>query len=268
MRILPILGSLLLLAATGQANEASDWATQAQNPMADVMKLPIANQFEQGVGHKDGTEYTLALKPSMPSDVSENWILINRLNIPFIYQPGLVSGQQDAHGLGDIQYESFFGPAGERTLYWGIGPLVEIPSASNNALGSRKWSAGLGGLGTLVKGPFVAGLRANHLRSFAGGGNYPDVDLTTLQYFAYWNIGHGWSLGTSPINTANWEASSDEIWTVPVGGGIGKMVMNGRMPINLKLEAYHYVEQPVTGAEWSLLFEVQFLLPENILFKN
>ncbi len=268
MRALPILGSVLLLIATGLANESNDWAIQSQNPLADLLKCPLVNQFNQGAGYKDGTEYTLALNPSMPSKISDQWILINRLHIPFIYQPGLTSGQSDAHGLGDIQYESFYGPIGDRIFHWGIGPMIEIPSAFNNALGSRKWSAGLGGIGTVIKGPFVVGLRTNHLRSFAGGGNYPDIDLTTLEYFAYWNIGRGWSLGTSPINTANWEATSDEIWTVPVGGGIGKVIMNGRMPINFKLEAYHYIEQPATGAEWALLFEIQFLLPKDILFKN
>ena len=263
-----ILGTLLLLTATSVATEGSAWSMQVQNPMADVMKLPIGNQFNQGVGHKSGTEYTLSLNPSMPSDLSENWILINRLDIPFIYQPGLAAGQQDAHGLGDIQYESFYGPAGKRTVYWGVGPLFEIPSATDSTLGSKKWSAGLGGIGIVEKGSFVGGVRANHLRSFAGGGSKPDVDRTTLEYFAHWNFARGWSIGTAPVNIANWEASADETWTIPIGGGIGKTVMNGRMPIHFTLEAYHYLEQPSSGADWQLTFEIHFLFPEDALFKK
>lgn len=268
MKTITTLITSLLIAGTSLAKEMTDWAMLAQNPMADLIQLPIENHFSQGVGHKNGTEYVLNLKPTIPSELSADWILINRIDVPFIYQPGLVPGDGDSHGLGDIQYESFYGPAGTRTFYWGLGPLFEIPTATDNSLGSQKWSAGLGGVGTFVKGPWVVGARANHLMSFAGGSDHPDVDRTTLEYFAYLNLGHGWSLGTSPINTANWEAPQDDVWTVPVGGGIGKVVMNGRAPINFKLEAYHYIEQPVTGAEWQLLFEIQFLLPEDIFFKK
>ncbi|MEA2068952.1 MAG: neuromedin U [Verrucomicrobiota bacterium] len=256
------------MAVPALAKEPGNWAQLAQNPMADVMKLPVVNQFNQGVGHKEGTEYILSFKPSMVSDLSNDWNLVNRFDVPFIYQPGLAPGNSDAHGLGDIRYESFYGPSGERTFYWGIGPLLEIPSATDNTFSTKKWSTGLGGTGTVAKGPFVIGARANHLWSFAGDGNEPDVNRSTIEYFAYCNLGRGWSLGTSPINIANWEAPQDETWTIPIGGGIGKVLMNGRQPINLKLEAYHYAEQPATGAEWQLLFEIQFLFNEEILFKN
>ncbi len=268
MKILTSFFFMLIASTSVIAQDPSDWAKQAQNPMADLMSLPIENHFNAGVGHKDGLEYVLNLKPSMPSRLSEGWIMINRLDIPLIYQPGLVSGERDSHGLGDITYESFYGPSGKRNVYWGIGPLVQIPSSTDNSLGSQKWSAGLGGVGLVERDSWLVGLRANHLCSFAGGGNHPDVDLSTFEYFAYYNFGQGWSIGTSPINTANWGAAQNETWTVPIGGGIGKVVMSGRMPINFKLEAYHYVEAPANTADWSLLFEIQFLLPEEALFKK
>lgn len=257
----------LLVSATALAKEANEWAQRSQNPMADVMNLPVANRFDQGVGHTDGTQYTLAFRPTMASGVSRNWTMVSRFDVPFIYRPGLAPGEPADHGLGDIQYESFYGPAGWRRFYWGAGPLVEIPSATDSGLSTRKWSAGLGGTATYASGAWVAGLRANHLWSFAGSGNR-DVNRSTIEYFAYYNFSHGWWIGTAPENTADWEQPAEAVWTVPVGGGFGKVLSNGRQAVNLKLEAYHYVEQPATGAEWTASFEIEWLFDQNSFFKH
>ena len=260
--------SILLATATAMAGNSTDWAIQSQNPMADILKLPLQNNFNSGTGHKSQTEYRLNLKPSMPSDLSSDWTLVNRLDIPFIYQPGRVSGEKDSFGLGDTTYESFYGPAGDRTLYWGAGPAFQIPTATDNQIGSKKWSAGLAATASMVKGPVVAGVRANHLWSFAGKDDRADINRTTFEYFAYWNLGSGWWIGTSPVNTADWDAIQSEVWTIPIGGGIGKIVMRGRTPINLKLEAYHYAEVQTGGADWSAVLSIEFLLPEDILYKQ
>ena len=257
----------LLVSATTFAKDAGEWAKMSQNPMADLMKLPVANRFDQGVGHKDGTQYTLAFRPTMASDVSRNWTMVSRFDVPFIYRPGLDSGSPDDHGLGDIQYESFYGPAGWRRIYWGVGPLFEIPSATDSGLGTQKWSAGIGGTAAYVSGAWVAGLRANHLWSFAGSGDQ-DVNRSTSEYVAYYNFSHGWWVGTDPENTADWEQPADSVWTVPVGGGFGKVVSKGKYAFNLKFEGYYFVEQPTTGAEWTAAFEIEWLFDKNSFFKT
>ncbi len=258
---------LCCLAATGpvQAKEPADWAGMAQNPLADVMKLSVDNRFDQG--NTGRTKYTLGLQPSFVSNFSKHWKMVNRLDLPIIYQPGIAPGENDSFGLGDTTYESFYAPVGQQIFHWGAGPAFQVPTATDNPLGTKKWSAGLAGAGLLAKGPLVAGLRANHLWSFAGKSDRPDVNLSTIEYFAYLNLGRGWWLGTDPVNTANWEAPQEERWTVPVGGGFGKVVMRGRQPVNLKLEAYSFVEAPSTGPDWTVLFGIQLLFPDNLLFK-
>ncbi len=263
-----VLSILLLLSgSTVFADDASDWAKRGQNPMAEIMQYPVENRFNTGYGHKDGTEYVLTFKPSMISDLSPEWMVVNRLDIPFIYRPAAESGQPDDHGLGDVTYESFYGPRGLRTFYWGIGPCLQLPSATDTGLSSQKWSAGIGATGTFAKGPLVGGILANHLWSFTGEKNEPDVNRSLIEYFAYFNFGNGWSIGTSAENSANWEAENNDIWSVPVGGGIGKVVSAKRWPLNLKLEAYRYIEAPSSGPEWSVIFEMQFLFSEQMLFK-
>lgn len=67
----------------------------------------------------------------------------------------------------------------------------------------------------------------------------------------------------NPIATANWEADrSKDIWTVPVGGGAGRLFRIGKLPVNVSVRAFDYVEKPEFGADWELRAQVQFLFPK------
>ncbi|MGA8279799.1 MAG: hypothetical protein WB853_02795 [Desulfobacterales bacterium] len=46
------------------------------------------------------------------------------------------------------------------------------------------------------------------------------------------------------------------------GGGVGKIVHFGRLPVNLQLQAYYNVATPDNGADWQLRFQFQFLFPK------
>jgi hypothetical protein len=67
---------------------------------------------------------------------------------------------------------------------------------------------------------------------------------------------------SAPIITANWEADSDNRWTVPVGGGFGKIFKIGDQPINAQLSGFRNVEHPQYGPEWSMRLQIQFLFPK------
>jgi hypothetical protein len=77
-----------------------------------------------------------------------------------------------------------------------------------------------------------------NLWSFAGEENRANVNAMTLQPFLNYNLPKGWYLTTSPLITANWEAVDDNRWTVPIGGGIGRIFKIGHQPINANLAAY------------------------------
>jgi len=67
----------------------------------------------------------------------------------------------------------------------------------------------------------------------------------------------------STIITANWLAASDDRWTVPIGGGLGKLFRLGKLPVNTQLAAYSNVVKPRQGGtDWQLRFQVQFLFPK------
>lgn len=48
----------------------------------------------------------------------------------------------------------------------------------------------------------------------------------------------GWFFTSSPIITTNWFAnSSRDVWTVPLGGGFGKIIHWRRLTMNLSVQA-------------------------------
>ena len=83
-----------------------------------------------------------------------------------------------------------------------------------------------------------------------------------MEPFLNYNLPQCWYLITDPVLTANWEANSSNRWTIPVGGGIGKLFTIGKQPINCRGEAYYNVEAPDAGPDWQMQFQLQFLFPK------
>ena len=84
-----------------------------------------------------------------------------------------------------------------------------------------------------------------------------------IQPFVNYNFSHGWYLTTSSVITTNWLTSSEDRWTLPIGGGFGKLFRLGKLPVNTQLAAYSNVVKPrQDGADWQLRFQVQFLFPK------
>jgi len=116
-----------------------------------------------------------------------------------------------------------------------------------------------------MHGPWVVGLLANNVWSFAGDSDRDDVNAMLLQYFINYNLPNGWYLTSAPIITANWEADSDNTWTVPVGGGVGKLTRVGKvgLPIDVLFQGFYNVEKPDDiGPDWSIRLQVKFLFPK------
>ena len=91
-----------------------------------------------------------------------------------------------------------------------------------------------------------------------------DVNLFIWQYFINYNIpgSNGLYLTTAPIITANWEADSGDRWTVPFGGGVGKIFNIGKQQVNGLVSAYYNVDKPEFGADWQLRLQLQLLFPK------
>jgi hypothetical protein len=108
----------------------------------------------------------------------------------------------------------------------------------------------------------VAGALINNVWSFAGAGDRQDVSALTLQPFFNYNLNDGWYINTAPIVTANWQAAAGNVWTVPIGGGFGRVFAIGRQPVNLSAAAFWNVVRPEGAADWTLRLQITLLFPK------
>jgi hypothetical protein len=143
-----------------------------------------------------------------------------------------------------------------------------FPTGTDEVLSTRKWAAGPTGVGLFIHGPWVVGLLANNLWSYAGNNDRKDVSQFLAQYFVNYNLPDAWYLTSSPIITANWEAEGKgNKWTVPVGGGFGKVFRIGKLPFNGNISAYSNIVRPDAGPDWTLRIQLALLLPRSIFTK-
>jgi hypothetical protein len=184
--------------------------------------------------------------------------------MPVIDQPDL-PGLDGAFGLGDVNQTLFFSPAAPSKVIWGAGPAFTLPTATDDVLGSGKWSAGLGVVALTMPGRWVIGALVSNQWSFAGDDERPDVNSMVLQYFINYNFEKGWYFSSAPINTANWEVDSEDRWTVPLGGGVGKIFKIGKQPMNAQVGVYYNVVTPdnLPSGDWSLRLQLQLLYPRK-----
>lgn len=243
-------------------SSADDLAKKAQNPVSDLISLPLQNNFDFGVGSKNGVRYTLNIQPVYPAKLNDNWNLINRPIIPLRYEPELAPGVGDVFGLGDIQYQAYLSPRNPSGIIWGAGAALAFPSATDDVLGTGKWTAGPGLVALKISGPWVLGALVNNTWSYAGDSSRSNVSLLFTQPIINYNLPKGWYLNSIPFITSNWEAPSGEQWTVPLGGGIGKVQRIGKIPFNFQLGAYWNAVKPDTGADWQLRFQIQAMFPK------
>jgi hypothetical protein len=244
-----------------------DLAAKTQNPVGAMYSLPLKFTFDYGA---DNGEVTfLNIQPVIPVTVGD-WNLINRVIMPIIDTPGMVPGLASmpspiegtgASGLGDINYSVYLSPAEPEKVIWGIGPSIMMDTATDDQLGSGKWSAGPTAVFLVQPKPWTLGLLGRQLWSFAGDSERTTVNQMLLEPFINFNLEGGWYLISDMIITANWKANSNNRWTVPLGGGFGKMFAIGDQKMNTKIEAYYNVEKPDGAPDWSFSWTLQFLFP-------
>jgi hypothetical protein len=254
-------------AAAGKTSQASELAKQSQNPVANLMSLPVEFNFNQDAGYRKNTQTIVNVKPVIPQQLSDDWNLIHRLIVPVIDQPKLSEESYSRFGLGDTVYQGFFSPTKKLggKLIWGVGPQVGLPTATDDVLGSDQWTLGPAAVALVMEGPWVAGaLVSNAWTVAANDSSRSNVRAMTLQPFVNYNMGEGWYVVSAPVITSNWAADqSGDAWTVPVGAGVGRVFHIGSQAVNLRVAGYYNAHRPDDASRWTLQFEINFLFPES-----
>ncbi len=248
--------------AMAQAQE-EDPAMKAQNPLANIISMPLQWNTDFGIGPDDRTASTLNIQPIYPMGLS-SWTLINRVIIPLPKMvPDVGQSSGSTTGLGDITLMNWFSPPAKGTFMWGVGPVTIWPSATDDALGSDKFSIGPSTVFVLSNPKFVVASIINAYWSVGGNSEAADVGIFYWQPIFSYFLPNKWYLNTAPVIVANLEAESGQKWTVPIGAGVGKMFTVGKLPLDLSAQAYSYVEKPDGGPGWMFRLQLKFIFPKS-----
>ena len=250
---------------TTTATTTSDDALRraAQNPVASLISVPLQNNTNFNVGANDRTQNLINIQPVIPFNVSKDWMVVVRIIQPIIWQPLPKAPTGGEFGIGDMSPTFFLGLRKPGKLIWGAGPVFVIPTATNDILGQGKFSIGPSIVALVQPQHWTVGALVNNVWSVAGSGGRPTVNQLLLQCILNYNLKKGWYLVSAPIITANWRASSGNIWTVPVGGGVGRIMRLGSQPLNLQVQVFGNAVHPAGTSPWGMRLQITLLYPKK-----
>ncbi len=249
-------------AAVSEQAQAEALQKATQNPVANLISVPLQNNTNFGFGPYNRDQDVLNIQPVIPAKLSEKWMLISRIIQPIVWQPYPNQNTGGEYGLGDMNPSFFLSPAKPGKVIWGVGPAFVIPTATSHYTGQGQFSIGPSVVALLQPPHWTIGALANNVWSVAGESGRAPVNQFLLQYFINYNMKKGWYLTMSPILTANWMADSGNVWTVPFGGGVGRIMKLGFQPVNISATFYGNAVYPAGTSPWSMRLQIAFLFPK------
>jgi hypothetical protein len=244
------------------ASEAAGLAKQLANPIASLTSVPFQMNMDFGIGlDNEGVKSTLNIQPVIPVSISAGANMISRTIVPVINLNEDVA-LDATFGLGDITQSFFFSPKKPTKggIVWGAGPVLLLPTATNDLLGGGKW--GIGPTFVVLKQAkgWTVGLLANQIWSVAGKNDREDISAAYMQPF----VNHTWpntvGVTLNLESTYNWKAKQ---WTIPMNLGVSKIVRLGKQLASIQGGVRYYFERPEFGPRWGLRSTFTLLFPKR-----
>lgn len=244
-------------AASG--NNDTDLAKKLSNPVADLISIPFQFNYDEGVGPSDAGVWKLNVQPVVPFTLNRDWNIISRTILPVIYQESPAPTLDDEFGLGDTVQSFFFSPKEPSDGWiWGVGPVFNLPTGTDDVLTSGKWGAGPTAVVLRQESGWTYGLLANHLWSFAGDDDRESLNVTFLQPFMAYTFPTATTVTLNTESTYDW---NDSQWTVPLNLMVSQLVRLGKLPVSVGVGGRWYADSPDGGPEWGARMIFTVLLP-------
>ncbi len=257
----PLIGALSVSVGVATAQEGQDidaLARDLANPGAANATLNFKLEYRSFGGDLPGAtdqnSTTLTFQPVFPFILQNDNNLIFRPSVSFVWdRPAFdaSTGRFDTvNAWGDIPFDLLYSWRGDA---WTLGAGVVGNIPTDSAASSENWLFGPSFLAVKTFDWGVVGLFPFHNEKIGGSG--PDTSITSLQYFAFYGLGNGWQIGTGPTITYDWEADSDQAWTVPIQLALAKTTAIGNQVIKMNLSIERNVVRPDAFAEeWTTTF--------------
>jgi hypothetical protein len=277
-----ILAAAPLWAADAPAKEGeaegkslTELNKELTNPISSLWSIAFQQNnymLDMGAGQPDHWNPNLNFQPVLPVALTEEWNLITRpvmtlfnsVPHPDPHHPGDIDRTT---GFGDTVLMELFSPSPKLAGNWllGLGPTFIFPTASSDYTGQGKWQVGPAALVGYLSEKWIVGGLLQNWTSFGGSGDH-NVNQMNLQPIAAYFLPNGWSIGYSGNILANWKAeSAGDVWTVPLGLSVSKVLKLGKLPVRLALAGQYMVDHPdVGGQKWNIQVMVVPVIPKLI----
>jgi len=263
-----ITAGLFLTPNAFAEEDAEAIAKKLANPIANMISLPLQLNYDSDMGETDkGSKYTLNVQPVIPISMNDEWNLITRTIMPIVWQSdtavdasrssGLTGSQS---GMGNITFTAWASPKEptESGWIWGVGPVVLLPTASDDLIGGEQW--GLGPTAIVLKqdGHFTYGGLANHIWSVAQDTGAPISSTFIQPFFVYGDNGISYTLNSE--STYDWER---EEWSIPVNAFVSKVMKWGNQMVQVGGGVRYWASSTETGPEgWGARLQLTFVFPK------
>jgi hypothetical protein len=249
--------SLLVIAYDAVAQSADELARQTQNPVASLISVPFQANWDVGVGTREAVGTTFNIQPVAPFPLTKSVNVIARVIMPLVSNP--TDDGLRINGMSDTLATAFLSPAHTGTVIWGAGPVLLLPTATNNVLGSEQVGFGPSIVALVQPGKWTTGILWNQVWSLDGPPDRTEVNRGFFQPFVNYNLPDGIAVGGSIEATANWD--EDEVWNSSLVFTFSKVTVLGKRPVNFVVGAGPQIASPTGGADWRLRIQANFLFP-------
>lgn len=250
---------------------SGELAKEISNPVTSLWQL----QFQFNNMRLESSDTPLSQKwvnnlyfqPVLPVSLTEKWNLITRPVFTLYNSVPVPTGPNSTHQkttFGDTTLASVLSPAGTEPWIYGVGPTFIFPTAGADATGQGKYQVGPAVGGGYLTSKFMVAAFAQQWWSFAGDDDRKSTRQLNLMPLIYRFWGDGWSVGYSGNILADWNARSGEQWTVPLGVSVGKVVMFGKLPVQIQVGAQYFAKRPTGGPEYNFQIQLTPVIPRLI----
>jgi hypothetical protein len=279
--LIMVFGSPVQAVAEGmQGMQGMQGTTKDANQLSKEMVNPIGPHWllntylnviekEGDITDKTRTSTEWMIQPVMPIPLKKIGLtLMNRPSLPiFLNDPvpqknamGDFSGFDDLSGIGDLTIQSSLGnmqPTSFGMYMWGAGADLIFPTASEDELGSEKYSAGPVVMLVGFTENYTFGGVVSHVWSYAGESSRKDVNQTQLQFIYFKQLGNGWQIGDNPTWMIKSNTDSDEKYDIPIGLGIFKTTSFGGKAWRFGITPRYYLKSHDSwGNDWGVSFTI------------